>query len=174
MVACCLLYIINRATLLSTALYFCQHYYYQQLPSTVLPTKCPVYGGLYTIKIQGFEFHTIKFCTNVAPHMRSIKWHTYVVHIWPPHVNCKQFSRMWYMFTEHINIMKSALDIMIIWCLFYLCCMAISYVDHIQTESIICPICNTFWFCCLLIDITLITKTPAPVPLDSTIPLIIQ
>ena len=54
-------------------------------------------------------------------------------------------SNVVHVHRTHLNIMKSALDI--IWCLFCLYHMTIPHVDHMQTENIICPIYNTFWLC---------------------------
>ena len=54
----------------------------------------------YTTKIQGFEFHTIKFFNKHArgttrdPQNGTLMW---TVHIWPPHVNCKQFCQVWHI-----------------------------------------------------------------------------
>ena len=60
-------------------------------------------------------------------------------------------SNVVHVHRTHLNIMKSALDI-IWWPFLFVPHMTIPHVDHMQTENIICPIYNTFWLCTMLVS----------------------
>ena len=90
---------------------------------------------MYTTKFKGLNlFHTRKFCNKCGTTHEIHKNGTlnYVVHIWPPHANCKQFR---YMCTQHIHEECT-------------CHMTIPHVDHMQTENIMhLSHMQHFWLC---------------------------